>query len=66
MNNCSHAGGIVFRVIGDVPEFLIVTSRSNPEHWVLPKGHIEPGESPRSAAVREVLEETGVEARGKG
>ncbi len=28
----------------------------------LPKGHIDPGESPLQAAVREVREETGVEA----
>jgi 8-oxo-dGTP diphosphatase len=30
--------------------------------WSLPGGHIEPGESPRAAALREVREETGVEA----
>jgi len=30
--------------------------------WSLPGGHIEPGETARAAAQREVLEETGVEA----
>jgi len=30
--------------------------------WSLPGGHIEPGETARAAAMREVLEETGVEA----
>ena len=30
--------------------------------WTLPKGHIEPGETPRQAALREVLEETGYKA----
>jgi 8-oxo-dGTP pyrophosphatase MutT (NUDIX family) len=30
--------------------------------WGLPKGQIEPGESPEEAAVREVREETGLEA----
>jgi len=30
--------------------------------WSLPGGHIEPGETARAAAVREVREETGVEA----
>ena len=30
--------------------------------WSLPGGHIEPGEAARAAALREVREETGVEA----
>lgn len=34
--------------------------------WMLPGGHIEPGESPAEAALREVLEETGVRARIAG
>lgn len=31
--------------------------------WSLPKGHIEPGETPEQAAVREVAEETGIIGR---
>lgn len=31
-------------------------------YWSLPGGHIEPGETARSAALREVREETGIEA----
>jgi len=34
--------------------------------WSLPGGHIEPGETARAAAVREVREETGVEAELSG
>jgi 8-oxo-dGTP pyrophosphatase MutT (NUDIX family) len=30
--------------------------------WSLPKGHIEAGESPEQAAIREVREETGIES----
>jgi 8-oxo-dGTP pyrophosphatase MutT (NUDIX family) len=30
--------------------------------WSLPKGHIESGETPEEAALREVMEETGIES----
>lgn len=29
-------------------------------HWDLPKGHIEKGETPEEAAIREIFEETGI------
>jgi len=51
------AGGIVVR--GD--EVLMIRDRYG--RWTFPKGHIEAGETPREAAVREVREETGVQAR---
>jgi 8-oxo-dGTP pyrophosphatase MutT (NUDIX family) len=31
--------------------------------WSLPKGHVEPGETTKDAAVREVAEETGITGR---
>src|SRR3954452_19853817 len=31
--------------------------------WALPKGNLDPGERPEETALREVLEETGVEGR---
>ncbi|MCC6407971.1 MAG: NUDIX domain-containing protein [Planctomycetes bacterium] len=62
-SDCTHAGGVVVRSSPQGPRFLIVRSLKNAEHWVLPKGHIEPGETPEAAAVREVREEAGVEAR---
>jgi uncharacterized protein len=40
-------------------EILLVTSRDT-GRWVLPKGNIEPGESERSAALREATEEAGI------
>jgi ADP-ribose pyrophosphatase YjhB (NUDIX family) len=62
-HGATHAGGVVFRRVADRLEYLLVTAKNDPTQWVLPKGHIEPGESARQAAVREVYEETGVWAR---
>ena len=62
-NRPTHAGGIVFRRRGSVVEYLLVRPSDNADEWVLPKGHIEQGEDPADAALREVREETGVVAR---
>jgi 8-oxo-dGTP diphosphatase len=51
------AGGIVLRRGGD-PLFAVVRMRKRND-WVLPKGKLDDGETPRDAAEREVLEETG-------
>jgi ADP-ribose pyrophosphatase YjhB (NUDIX family) len=58
----THAGGIVFQKKDGKTYYLIVRAKPNPSHWVIPKGHIEPGESPEVAAVREIQEEAGVKA----
>jgi 8-oxo-dGTP diphosphatase len=58
-----RAGGIVFRKTGDNIEYLLVTSNSNKSRWIFPAGHIEKGEKPQEAALREVMEEAGVEVR---
>jgi 8-oxo-dGTP pyrophosphatase MutT (NUDIX family) len=58
----SHAGGVVVRTINGELEYLLVEAKGNRDIWVLPKGHIEPGETPEAAAVREVEEEAGVRA----
>jgi 8-oxo-dGTP pyrophosphatase MutT (NUDIX family) len=59
----THAGGVVIRLEAGVFRYLVITSRSNPDRWLFPKGHIDPGETPERAAEREVLEEAGVEAK---
>lgn len=63
MNTTVHkAGGIVLRVVhGDVFVYMIHRHRYN--DWSLPKGHIDEGEDERTAALREILEETGLHCR---
>ena len=51
------AGGIVLRR-AQPPRIAVVRLRKRDE-WVLPKGKLDDGETPRDAARREVLEETG-------
>lgn len=55
-----QAGAIAVRRHGARLRFLLVRSRRQPENWIFPKGHIEPGEDPESAALRELREEAGV------
>ena len=50
------------RTVDGKREYLLVEARRNPGHWVLPKGHIERGETPEACAIREVEEEAGVRA----
>ena len=55
------AGGIVFK---DGQVLLIKVSAMQDKsikYWEFPKGHIDPGESSKDAAIREIMEETGVE-----
>jgi 8-oxo-dGTP pyrophosphatase MutT (NUDIX family) len=59
-SSLTHAGGVVFRRTEGTVVFLLVRASKRPAEWVLPKGHIEAGESPEQAARREVREETGV------
>ena len=56
------SGGVVFRTTESGYEFVAV-QRARHGDWSLPKGHIETGESKEEAAIREVKEETGLEAR---
>jgi ADP-ribose pyrophosphatase YjhB (NUDIX family) len=43
------------------PDRILLMRRSDNQHWGLPGGYVEPGESVRNAAQREVREETGYE-----
>ncbi len=55
MKKSHSAGGIVLNSKGEI---LVVNQ--NRDSWSLPKGHIDPGETPLQAAAREIEEESGV------
>lgn len=59
MRTVEAASGVV---IDDAGRLLLIVRTQEPEagKWTVPGGCVEPGESYEDAAVREVLEETGV------
>ena len=61
-----QAGAIVVRPGRDEPRILLVTARRNPNNWILPKGHIEDGETRKDAALREAREEAGINGQVVG
>lgn len=58
----TSAGGFVLDRRGRQPQAALIARRDRRGRliWSLPKGHIEAGETPEDAAVREVFEETGI------
>ena len=54
------AGGVGFRLDGETLQTVIVSVKPS-LRWQLPKGIVDPGETPEITAVREVREEAGVE-----
>ncbi|MFM8236562.1 MAG: NUDIX hydrolase [Actinomycetota bacterium] len=53
------AGGVVMRTRADGAVEVLVVHRPRYDEWSLPKGKLDPGETPAEGARREVLEETG-------
>ncbi len=54
----TSAGGVVMHAGPQEPLYLLI--RDSYGNWGFPKGHLEQGERPEDAAVREVREETGL------
>ncbi|MFO7618595.1 MAG: NUDIX domain-containing protein [Thermoplasmata archaeon] len=52
----TSAGGVILNKMG----LVLILRRKTEGTWVLPKGRVEPGESLRQTALREVEEETGL------
>ena len=61
------AGGVLIRRFRGRWWLAAIRPGGRPDGvWALPKGNIGPGEDPEATAVREVAEETGVEAVSTG
>src|SRR2546430_15280984 len=60
VNVIRAAGGVVLRRSRSGETEIAVIHRPAYDDWTLPKGKIEPDESPEDCALREVREETGL------
>lgn len=59
-NVVAEAGAIAVRLLGNNLQVLLVHANTKARQWILPKGHLERGETPAAAALRELKEEAGV------
>jgi len=59
----TSAGGLVVDLQRARAAVIARVNRAGRVEWCLPKGHLEAGETPEQAAVREIEEETGIRGR---
>jgi 8-oxo-dGTP pyrophosphatase MutT (NUDIX family) len=58
-----HSSGGVVIAVRDGAAYVALIATRNKTRWGLPKGAVTEGETSEAAALREVREETGIEAR---
>ena len=61
IRTATSAGAIILREIEGELKIALAQHQRTDKTWVLPKGHVEEGESIEEAALREIHEETGLD-----
>jgi 8-oxo-dGTP pyrophosphatase MutT (NUDIX family) len=61
VSTATSAGAIILREIEGELKIALAHHQRTDKSWVLPKGHVEEGESIEEAALREIHEETGLD-----
>ncbi|XP_077290791.1 purine phosphoribosyltransferase family protein Apf [Arctopsyche grandis] len=54
-------GFVIFRVLDENIQYLLLRASYGDRHWTPPKGHVDPGESDFITALRETKEEAGLD-----
>jgi len=60
-STATSAGAIILREVQGELKIALAQHQRTDKNWVLPKGHVEVGESIEEAALREIHEETGLD-----
>src|SRR5579883_3117253 len=54
------AGALILREVDGELKIALAQRKRKTRTWVIPKGHVEPGETIEQAALREIYEEAGL------